>query len=108
MATLFFFLHIRAKDKGSAAKNLRKETIRQNLPHFPERIASSVKGCKKRNSKYFAMCAIGEGSVDLRGLWDLVTPEQKQFTVNLETWKPDGDPFSLEEYRVICDRVRNW
>ena len=63
---------------------------------------------KKRNGKYFAMCAIGEGSVDLHGLWDLVTPEQKQFTVNLETWKPDGDPFSLEEYRVICDRVRNW
>ena len=63
---------------------------------------------KKRNGKYFAMSAIGEGSVDLRGLWDIVTPEQKKFTVNLETWKPDGGQFSLDEFRVICDRVRNW
>ena len=63
---------------------------------------------KKRCGKYFAMAAIGEGSVDLRTFWDSVIPEQKNFTVNLETWKPSGEQFSLDEYREICDRVRGW
>ena len=54
------------------------------------------------------MAAIGEGSLDLRSFWDSVIPEQKNFTVNLETWKPSGEQFSLDEYRVICDRVRGW
>lgn len=63
---------------------------------------------KKRCGKYFTMSATGEGDLDLKGLWETIVPEQKNFTVNLETWKPDGEQFSLEEYKVICDRVRNW
>ena len=62
----------------------------------------------KRCGKYFTMSATGEGDLDLKGLWETIVPEQKNFTVNLETWKPDGEQFSLEEYKVICDRVRNW
>ena len=54
------------------------------------------------------MCAIGEGNVDLKGFWETVTPEQKKFTVNLETWKPEGNQFSTAEFQKISDRVRNW
>jgi hypothetical protein len=63
---------------------------------------------QKRNGKYFAMCAIGEGSLNLKGLWDAVTPEAKNFTVNLETWQPDGTQFTVEQMNEICDRVRGW
>ena len=97
-----------AEDAKEAYKKLKDYIVRFHLKDWRIADREFPGSDKKRNGKYFAMCAIGEGSVDLRGLWDIILPEQKQFTVNLETWKPDGGAFSLEEYKVICDRVRNW
>lgn len=97
-----------AEDAKSAYEKLKDYVVRFHLKDWKIADQEIPGSDKKRNGKYFAMCAIGEGNVDLRGLWDMVIPEQKNFTVNLETWKPDGSPFSLDEYRIICDRVRNW
>ena len=97
-----------AEDAKEAYAKLKDYVVRFHLKDWKISDQEFPGSDKKRNGKYFAMSAIGEGSLDLRGLWDIVIPEQKNFSVNLETWQPDGKQFTLEKYREICDRVREW
>ena len=97
-----------AEDAKEAYAKLKDYVVRFHLKDWKISDQEFPGSDKKRNGKYFAMSAIGEGSLDLRGLWDMVIPEQKNFSVNLETWQPDGKQFTLEKYKEICDRVREW
>lgn len=97
-----------AEDAKTAYGKLKDYIVRFHLKDWKISDTEFPGSDKKRNGKYFAMSAIGEGSLDLRGLWDVVVPEQKEFTVNLETWQANGDPFTPDQYKEICDRVRNW
>lgn len=97
-----------ACDSIEAYKKLKDYVVRFHLKDWKISDTEFPGADLKRNGKYFAMCAIGEGNVNLKGLWDAVTPEAKKFTVNLETWQPDGTQFSVEQMNEICDRVRDW
>lgn len=97
-----------ACDAVEAYKKLRQYVVRFHLKDWKISDEPIPDSEKKRNGKYFAMCVMGEGSVDLKKLWDEVDPESRKFTVNLETWHPDGTPLSAPELKKICDRMRNW
>lgn len=97
-----------ACDALDAYRKLRQYVVRFHLKDWKISDVEIPFSEKKRNGKYFAVCVMGEGCIDLKKLWDEVDPESKKFTVNLETWHPDGSPLAPAELHAVCDRMRNW
>ena len=62
-----------------------------------------------RDGKYRANILIGEGDMDLKAFWDIVTPEQKKNChVNLETLDFTGRIPREVAIKNVADRLRNW
>lgn len=97
-----------ACDGIEAYKKLKDYIVRFHLKDWTVSDTEIPYSEKKRNGKYFAMSVIGEGSIDLQSLWNAVDPEQKKFTVNLETWHTDYSQLSVEELKRVCRLVQSW
>lgn len=62
-----------------------------------------------RDGRHRANIIIGEGMQDLKGFWDIVTPEQKKNCyVNLETLDFTGKTPRKEAIKKVADMLRNW
>ena len=62
-----------------------------------------------RDGRHRANIIIGEGDLDLKAFWDIVTPEQKKNCyVNLETFDFTGKMPKKEAMKKVADLLRNW
>lgn len=62
-----------------------------------------------RDGRHRSNIIIGEGDQDLKGFWELVTPEQKKNCyVNLETFDFAGNMPKKEAIKKVADLLRNW
>lgn len=79
-----------------------KDWIIRDAPFQPD-------GDLKRNGKYFGNVIIGQGDMDVKGFWDLVTPEQKATCyVNMETLDFTRKKSPAESLKEVADMLRNW
>ena len=62
----------------------------------------------KRCGRYFADAIIGQGDLDLKASWDVLSPTARECFVNLETMDFYGTSSTREVLKKISDELRYW
>ena len=62
----------------------------------------------KRCGRYFSDAVIGQGDVDIRASWDVLSPADRECFVNLETMDFYGTSSTREVLKKLSDELRYW
>lgn len=63
---------------------------------------------EKRNGSYFGNALIGTGDLDLKRSWEVLSPENRECFVNLETADFSGRMTVKEALKQVSDTLRSW
>lgn len=97
-----------ADDPIEAFKKLRKYVVHFHVKDWYVSDEAKENTLQKRNGKHFADATIGEGDMDLKSFWQILTPEERNIFVNPETRDYTGKRNALDIYKQVCAEMRSW